>query len=34
MLEVFKLFVGAYMCWKLVDVLSRFSVDRHVQVTV
>ena len=34
MLEVFELFVEAYMRWKLVDVLSRFSMGRHVRVTV
>ena len=34
MLEVFELFVEAYMRWKLVDVLSRFSMCRHVRVTV
>lgn len=34
MLEVFELFVEAYMRWKLVDVLCRLSVGLHVRVTV
>ena len=33
MLEVFELFVEAYMRWKLVDVLSRLSMGLHVRVT-
>lgn len=34
MLEVFELFVEAYMRWKLMDVLSRLSMGLHVRVTV